>query len=49
MDPVDALKAQMKQTEKQKKVKLLTPSEVTTFVAAIQKSNPLELGKYNIA
>jgi hypothetical protein len=48
MDPVDALKAQMKQTEKQQKVKLLTPSEVTSFVAAIQKSNPLELGKFNI-
>jgi hypothetical protein len=44
MDPVDAFKAQMKQTEKLKKVKLLTPSEITTFVASIQKSNPTELG-----
>jgi hypothetical protein len=33
------------QAEKLKKVKLLTPLKIKTYVASIQKSNPSELGK----
>jgi hypothetical protein len=32
------------ETEKLKKVKLLTPLEIKTYVASIQKSKPSELG-----
>jgi hypothetical protein len=31
--------------EKVKKVKMLTPLEIKTYVASIQKSNPSDLGK----